>query len=302
MLNKAGVYKITCVPTGKIYVGSAVSFRNRWSCHRSNLKSHTHHSSELQKLWDIYGEAGFSFDVLIVCAREHRVMYEQKALDRLQPELNTCKKAGVTRGTRRTPEQRKVQSEAQKRWMESHPEEVVARTARMIETARTVQSRENISAKARQRLSHPEARQKLTEALRGSAAYAARFTTECRLAMSVARCRRVKKYRVLSEMLTSVEVEARYGITQKMFRARMHAGWSASDAATTPAKQVEKRDWAGLCKPVKVCIGDLTFDSMGAAAKAMNKRSVTTIANWVSSGAVPAGNGHWSGSKVEEFV
>jgi excinuclease UvrABC nuclease subunit len=47
--NASGVYQILCVPTGKVYVGSASNLRIRWREHRWALNRGTHHSEYLQR-------------------------------------------------------------------------------------------------------------------------------------------------------------------------------------------------------------------------------------------------------------
>lgn len=58
------VYAIRCLPTGKMYVGSAETYWNRCYSHRTTLRASRHHNSYLQKAWDKYGEATFVFGVI----------------------------------------------------------------------------------------------------------------------------------------------------------------------------------------------------------------------------------------------
>ncbi len=62
--RSSGVYQIRCVPTGKIYIGSAVDLKARWDGHRRRLRRGVHHNAHLQYAWDKYGEASFEFSVL----------------------------------------------------------------------------------------------------------------------------------------------------------------------------------------------------------------------------------------------
>lgn len=66
----SGIYQIHCVPTGKIYVGSAKNLRERWRRHKSALRKHKHSNSHLQSAWDKYGENHFEFIVLEFVHRE----------------------------------------------------------------------------------------------------------------------------------------------------------------------------------------------------------------------------------------
>lgn len=60
----AGVYKITHISSSRVYVGSSRNIKQRWSAHRSALRSGSHANSYLQNAWDKYGEEDFSFEVL----------------------------------------------------------------------------------------------------------------------------------------------------------------------------------------------------------------------------------------------
>ena len=62
--RSSGVYQILCEPTGKIYIGSAIDLRERWSRHRYSLRQGNHRNCYLQNAWNKYGEDGFEFSVL----------------------------------------------------------------------------------------------------------------------------------------------------------------------------------------------------------------------------------------------
>lgn len=110
----SGVYEIVNLVTGKRYVGSAVNFEKRWSIHRCRLSKGQHHSAHLQASWNKHGAQAFIFRRLIVCSREHLLMYEQILLDALTPDYNVCVKAGSPLGVRRSDEHRRKVSESLK--------------------------------------------------------------------------------------------------------------------------------------------------------------------------------------------
>ena len=60
----SGIYQIRCLPTGKIYIGSAKNLRVRWAQHRGSLRRDTHPNAHLQRSWGLYGEANFDFTVV----------------------------------------------------------------------------------------------------------------------------------------------------------------------------------------------------------------------------------------------
>lgn len=94
----AGVYEIVCLPTGKRYVGSAVNFERRWKLHRHHLKHGAHHSRHLQSAWNKHGADAFFFRAIVLCDRRDVLLYEQLAIDALDPEFNTAKVAGSCAG------------------------------------------------------------------------------------------------------------------------------------------------------------------------------------------------------------
>lgn len=62
---KTGVYTITNLVNGKIYVGSTKqSFKERWACHLCLLKGNKHINTHLQSSWNKYGESNFKFEIL----------------------------------------------------------------------------------------------------------------------------------------------------------------------------------------------------------------------------------------------
>lgn len=85
--NFSGVYAIRCVPTGKVYVGSAVWIAKRWRHHREALRKGTHHSAHLQKAWDKHGEESFEFSVISAVEKERLIVEEQAHIDALRAHI-----------------------------------------------------------------------------------------------------------------------------------------------------------------------------------------------------------------------
>lgn len=92
-----GVYTITA-PSGSQYVGSAVSFSERWCAHRGHLRRGTHPNRALTAAAKKYGIAALIFKKLLVCSAEMRLFYEQRAMDVLKPKYNAHPKAGSAHG------------------------------------------------------------------------------------------------------------------------------------------------------------------------------------------------------------
>lgn len=114
LIKQAGVYRITCKPTGKFYIGSAYCFRSRWNLHKVMLRKGKHDSKHLQHSWNKYGSDAFDFEVLLVCDKANVLMYEQIFLDALQPVFNTHKIAGSAAGHRHSKEAKHHMSRAQR--------------------------------------------------------------------------------------------------------------------------------------------------------------------------------------------
>lgn len=79
--KKSGIYKITCVVTGKVYVGSAFNLSRRQIEHRYHLKRGDHFNHYLQNAWDKHGASAFEFEVIEECDTEVIQQREQYWVD-----------------------------------------------------------------------------------------------------------------------------------------------------------------------------------------------------------------------------
>ncbi len=102
MNNDTGIYSITS-PSGRRYIGSAASFRRRWSTHLCSLRAGKHHSPQLQRAFNKYGEGALKFEKLALCPITDLIVTEQEFIDRLKPEYNVCPVAGSTQGLKLGP-------------------------------------------------------------------------------------------------------------------------------------------------------------------------------------------------------
>lgn len=86
MSNKiCGVYKITNIANGKIYIGSSKDIKDRWYQHTSKLNSKNHGNIHLQNAWNKYGGEKFKFEIIEECAPEFQFEREQFYLNTLSP-------------------------------------------------------------------------------------------------------------------------------------------------------------------------------------------------------------------------
>jgi group I intron endonuclease len=103
-----GIYKITCIPTKKIYIGSASDLRHRKNDHIRNLRQNKHANPKLQNAWNKYGEDAFIFEVLELVLLMSLTAREQYWFSKLSPfgrkGFNIATEAGSTLGVKRSPE------------------------------------------------------------------------------------------------------------------------------------------------------------------------------------------------------
>lgn len=105
----SGIYKITCISTGKIYIGSALNLRNRWNDHLKGLRHNTHKNQKMQNAWNKHTESNFTFEVLeLILIPEMLIPREQHWFDILKPfdnnGFNIARIAGSSLGQKRSPE------------------------------------------------------------------------------------------------------------------------------------------------------------------------------------------------------
>lgn len=82
---KCGVYKITCIPNGKIYIGSSKNIDKRWRKHIDELRYQEHPNKFLQQDYNLYGEDKFKFEIIEFCPEDERLALEQEYINHYQP-------------------------------------------------------------------------------------------------------------------------------------------------------------------------------------------------------------------------
>lgn len=86
--SSPGIYKITSIASGKIYVGCASNVRTRINGHLYDLRREKHKNSYLQKAWIKNDEENFVFEMIEKCkindlhTREHYWANELNCFDR----------------------------------------------------------------------------------------------------------------------------------------------------------------------------------------------------------------------------
>jgi len=113
-----GIYSITHVDSGRVYIGSATNIQSRWNYHRASFRTGKNCSPYLKNAWDKYGEDAFKFDIIeIVPDKNDLLKREQYWIDyydaaNRERGFNIAPKAGNLLGTKRSPEA--IEKSAQK--------------------------------------------------------------------------------------------------------------------------------------------------------------------------------------------
>ena len=129
----SGIYQIKNTLNGKCYIGSAVALQQRWAVHLSTLRRGKHYNLHLQRAFDKYGEAVFTFTILEYLEDSLQlILREQYCLDTLNPEYNISPTAGSTLGVQHTAETcaktgRPMNGELNPMYGKHHSEETLAK-------------------------------------------------------------------------------------------------------------------------------------------------------------------------------
>ncbi len=161
-----GVYSITNLFDGKIYVGSSSrNIETRWKNHVNRLERRSHDNYRLQVAWVRCGKEAFLFEVLQLCEPDECVAVEQQFIDRLAPEFNLCEIAGSRRGFKHTAE---TKAKFSKRKGPVHTKEHRERMSRLLTGRKfSPDTIERMRAAARGRLISEETKKKLSLAMKG---------------------------------------------------------------------------------------------------------------------------------------
>lgn len=114
-MKSSGIYKIQSkTKPERIYIGSAVNIKHRWSQHLFDLRLNKHSSQKLQNHYNKYGENDLIFIITELCFPEFLTAREQHYINKLKPYFNICKIAGSSLGIKRSEEYKRKISEANK--------------------------------------------------------------------------------------------------------------------------------------------------------------------------------------------
>jgi len=104
MINKSGIYCIRNGINNKIYVGSAINFKQRKHDHFKLLRNKSHFNYHLQKSFNKHGEFNFIFEILEVVSDKYKLINREQywisktnCLNK-KYGYNICPNAGSTLG------------------------------------------------------------------------------------------------------------------------------------------------------------------------------------------------------------
>ncbi len=169
-----GVYLITHIASGKVYVGSSIDVERRLKTHLSALRNQRHRNKHLQRAWCKYGESAFRLSVVEEASAEELLVVEQLWINATNATheccgYNACLVAGSVGSLPKSEEHRKKIGAAHlgaKRSEEARQRMSAAmRGVRRGPLPASVKAK--LSAAKKGRPMSAEAKQKLSEARRG---------------------------------------------------------------------------------------------------------------------------------------
>jgi len=170
----SGIYKITSLVNGKVYVGQAAHIPARKAEHLRSLYKGDHHSKYLQRHYDKYGVDDLVFETIELCDTTHLTEREDYWMKMFPCAFNMCKAANSMLGYKHDAAfKAKVGKRVTGDGNPMKNEETKKKMSELM-TGRefSAESKQRMSAGAKKRYEDKEEREKLSKALKG------RFTGE----------------------------------------------------------------------------------------------------------------------------
>ncbi len=155
-MNKvSGIYGIRSIShPERVYIGSAINIRRRFSEHRSKLSLNKHGSPKLQHHYNKYGLNDLIFEIIVKCEKQDLIKTEQVFINLYRPWFNICITAGNRLGMRHTEK-----TKAQIRLAKSNISQETIEKIRKAALNRSPESRKRMGAA---QLGNKNGRRKMT--------------------------------------------------------------------------------------------------------------------------------------------
>jgi len=118
-VKNSGIYRITCVANNHFYYGSSINLKSRFGNHINKLRAGSHRNKRLQRIFNKYGEASLTFEVVKYCDPNFVLDSEQEYLNEYASSsdcVNFCKDAKAPMaGLKFSDEHKKRMSDSQAR-------------------------------------------------------------------------------------------------------------------------------------------------------------------------------------------
>lgn len=123
-MRLCGVYKIISLTTKRYYIGSSCNIKQRWYRHLYDLRNNKHNNVILQRTYNKYGKKDLSFEVIESCPTDRNVLIEREQYyinNRTEKCINLSTIAGSIEMTLETRE--KISKKAKQRLQDKtkHP-------------------------------------------------------------------------------------------------------------------------------------------------------------------------------------
>lgn len=116
-VKNSGIYRITCVANNHFYYGSSINLKSRFRNHINKLRAGSHRNNRLQRIFNKYGEASLTFEVIKYCDPNFILDSEQEYLNEYASSadcVNFCKDAKAPMaGLKFSDEHKKKMSDSQ---------------------------------------------------------------------------------------------------------------------------------------------------------------------------------------------
>lgn len=76
-----GIYRITCLPENKAYIGKSKNIGTRWFSHLSDLANHIHGNSDLQRAYNACGVTALNFEIIEVVEEDRLAEAEARWIE-----------------------------------------------------------------------------------------------------------------------------------------------------------------------------------------------------------------------------